>query len=140
MALTNDDLLAISQLLDIKLDAKLKPIEEKIQQVESITSNIQNRVETLENATCDIQGRMEKVEKTTCDIQGRMEKVETQTSKTGLLLEREVSPRLQNIESCYTSTYQRYASGADQIEALQADMEIIKKIVQEHSEKLKEIS
>ncbi|MCC2864933.1 hypothetical protein NE619_13045 [Anaerovorax odorimutans] len=91
MALTNDDLLAISQLLDTKLDAKIKPL-----------------TEDMKNIT--------------------------------LLLEQDVLPRLQNIESCYTSTYRRYASGADQLDALQADMDIIKKIVQEHSEKLKEIS
>ena len=28
-----------------------------------------------------------------------------------LLLENDVLPRLQNIESCYTSTYRRYANG-----------------------------
>lgn len=91
MALTNDDLLAISRLLDVKLDANIKPLADDIKDIK-------------------------------------------------FTLEHNVLPRLQNIESCYTSTYQRYASGIDQIEALQADMEIIKKIVQEHSEKLKEIS
>ena len=91
MTLTNDDLLAISRLLDVKLDANIKPLADDIKDIK-------------------------------------------------FTLEHNVLPRLQNIESCYTSTYQRYASGIDQIEALQADMEIIKKIVQEHSEKLKEIS
>lgn len=91
MTLSNDDLLAISRLLDVKLDANIKPLADDIKDIK-------------------------------------------------FTLEHNVLPRLQNIESCYTSTYQRYASGIDQIEALQADMEIIKKIVQEHSEKLKEIS
>lgn len=33
MALTNEDLLAISQLLDTKLDARLKPIERDIKSI-----------------------------------------------------------------------------------------------------------
>ena len=54
-----------------------------------------------------------------------------------LIQENDILPRLQNIESCYTSTYRRYASGIDEMEALKADMEIVKKVVAEHSEKLK---
>lgn len=55
MALTNEDLLAISQLLD----TKLKPLEDQAKNIE-------------------------------------------------LLLENDTLPRLQNIESCYTSTSARY--------------------------------
>lgn len=57
-----------------------------------------------------------------------------------LLLENDVLPRLNTIESCYTSTYRRYASGINQLEALQSDVDIIKKVVAEHSEKLQKIS
>lgn len=87
MSLTNEDLLAISQLLDVKL----RPIEDR-------TKNIE------------------------------------------LLLENDVLPRLQNIESCYTSTYRRYVDGINQVEAMQADIDIIKKVIAEHSEKLQKIS
>lgn len=54
-----------------------------------------------------------------------------------LTQENDILPRLQNIESCYTSTYRRYTSGIEEMEALKADMEIVKKVVAEHSEKLK---
>ena len=83
MALTNEDLLAISQLLD----TKLKPLEDRAKNIE-------------------------------------------------LLLENDTLPRLQNIESCYTSTYRRYANGISQIEATAADIGIMKKVVTEHSQKL----
>lgn len=84
MTLTNEDLLAVSQLLDTKL-------------------------KSLENRTKNIE----------------------------LLLENNVIPRINTIESCYTSTYRRYANGINQVEALQADMDIVKKVVTEHSEKLR---
>ena len=87
MALTNEDLLAISQLLD----AKLQPLKEDIHFL-----RLQN--------------------------------------------ENEILPRLQNIEACYTSTFQRYQSGVSQIEAMQSDVDLLKKVVTEHSEKLQKIS
>jgi len=69
VTLTNEDLLAISQLLDVKL----QPTEKR-------TKNIE------------------------------------------LLLENDVLLRLQNIENCYTTTYRRYPSGIEEIEALRTDM------------------
>lgn len=92
MALTSEDLLAISQLLDTKLDARLKPIENQLKRIE---------VDLLEN---------------------------------------NVIPRLNTIESCYTDTYNRYKDYADKIEAAFADIELLKKVVSEHSEKLQKIS
>lgn len=83
MALTNEDLLAISQLLD----TKLKPLEDREKNIE-------------------------------------------------LLLENDALPRLQNIEACYTSTYRRYANGMNQIETMVADIDIMKKVVTEHGQKL----
>ena len=87
MALTNEDLHAISQLLD----SKLKPIKD--------------------------------------DVRG-----------INLTLENDILLRLQNIESCYTSTYRRYQSGINQLEAMQADIDVMKKVIAEHSEKLQKLA
>lgn len=54
--------------------------------------------------------------------------------------ENEIVPRLQEIESCYTSTYNRYKNGAAQIDQLQLDMDIVKNVISEHSDKLQKIS
>lgn len=91
MALTNEDLLAISQLLDNKLKSNLAPIENRLTNIE-------------------------------------------------LTLENNILPRLQNIKSCYTSTYKRYQSGANQIEAMQMDIEVMKKVIAEHSEKIQKLA
>lgn len=92
MALTNEDLLAISQLLDVKLEAKLKPIENQLKRIE---------IDLLENNTI---------------------------------------PRLQTIESCYTDTYNRYKNYAEKMNAAFADIEIMKKVIAEHSEKLQKLA
>ncbi len=56
-----------------------------------------------------------------------------------IILENDILPRLQNIESCYTDTYKRYVIGVEQLEALQTDMEILKRVVSEHSRKLQNL-
>lgn len=87
MSLTNEDLLAISQLLD----TKLKPIK-------------------------------------------------TDVKNINLTIENDVLPRLREIEACYTGTSKRYQSGINQIEAIQADIDVMKNVIREHSEKLQKIS
>ncbi len=88
MSLSNEDLLAISSLMD----TKLQPIKDELKLI---------RVDLLEN---------------------------------------NVIPRLNTIENCYLSTYDRYTVNADKMEAALADIEILKKVVTEHSEKLQKIS
>ena len=70
----------------------------------------------------------------------KLEPIKADVKNTKMLLENDVLPRLQNIESCYTSTYRRYTSGIEEMRALKADVEIIKKVVADHSEQLKQLA
>ena len=54
--------------------------------------------------------------------------------------ENEILPRLQNIEACYTSTYNRYKSGVSQIDVIQSDIDVMKNVIMEHSEKLQKFA
>ena len=54
--------------------------------------------------------------------------------------ENDILPRLQNIEACYTSTYNRYKSSISQIDAMQADIDVMKSVIREHSEKLQKLA
>lgn len=54
--------------------------------------------------------------------------------------ENDILPRLQNIEACYTSTYNRYKSDISQIDAMQADIDVMKSVIREHSEKLQKLA
>ncbi len=88
----NELLLAISDMMDKKLDARLNPIENRIKRIE---------VDLLEN---------------------------------------NVIPRLNTIESCYTSTFDKYKDSVEDYEAIKQDISIMKKVITEHSEKLQRIS
>lgn len=98
MALTNEDLLAISQLLDTKLDAKLKPIEKNIQ---SLTQDV---------------------------------------SSIKLEIENTIKPNLAILSENYVPVANEYVKATAQIESMQADIDIMKRVITEHREKLKKIS
>lgn len=74
------------------------------------------------------------------DITAQIREMNVKLKQLEISHENEILPRLQNIEACYTSTYERYARGADQIENTVRDMSLIKTVVTEHSAKLERIS
>ena len=113
----NELLLAISNMMDIKL----KPVHDRLDKIEL----------TLEN---NVLPRLEKLELTLeNNILPRLKKIE-------LTQENDILPRLQNIEECYLSTYERYQSGVEKIESMQSDIDVIKNVVIEHSEKLQKLA
>lgn len=73
------------------------------------------------------------LDKKLAPINDRIKKIE-------LTLENSITPRLQTIEACYTSTYNRYQIGIEQIDSMQSDIQIIKGILGEHHDKLQKIS
>lgn len=70
----------------------------------------------------------------------KLEPINDKLNKLELIQENDILPRLQNIEACYTSTHRRYSNGIEEMRALKSDMDIIKKVVAEHSEKLKKLA
>ena len=73
-------------------------------------------------------------------LKSNLAPIENRLTNIELTLENNILPRLQNIESCYTSTYERYKNFADKMQAAFDDIEIMKKVIAEHSEKLQKIS
>ena len=70
----------------------------------------------------------------------KLQPVNDRLKRIELTQENDILPRLQNIESCYLSTFKRYQVNAGQIDALQDDVDILKKVVAEHSEKLQKLA
>ncbi len=62
-------------------------------------------------------------------IENRIKRIEVD------LLESKVIPRLNTIESCYTSTFDRYKDSVEDYEAIKQDISIMKRVIKEHSEK-----
>lgn len=70
----------------------------------------------------------------------KLKPVNDRLKKIELTQENDILPRLQNIEACYTSTYKRYQTGIEQIDAMQADIDVMKSVMREHSEMLQKMA
>ena len=70
----------------------------------------------------------------------KLKPIEDKITAIELIMENQIFPRLQNIESCYTGTFNRYKQGVSDMEALKEDMSIVKHVVAEHSMKIKQMA
>ena len=87
-----------------------------------------------------ISSILEPIRNDILDLKSDMSEVKHKVKKISLTQENEILPRLQDIESCYTSTYDRYKNSVEDYESMKQDISILKKVVTEHSQKLQKIS
>ncbi len=135
----NELLLAISNLIE--------PLREDIQ---GLKTDVQGLKAEMQEVKADVQGLKAEMQEVKADMQGLkadvqrldtdMQEVKVRVKKIELTQENEVLPRLNTIESCYTSTYDRYKDSVEEHESMKQDIDILKKVVTEHSEKLQRIS
>ena len=129
----NELILTISELMDKKLshiNNRLQKVEGKIDIVEKHMDSLEGHIDDLETS---VNERFDAVDK-------RFTQNEEMLRRVSLIQETEILPRLQNIEDCYLSTYKRYQKSAEQTDAMQVDLDIMKKVLIEHSQKLQQIS
>lgn len=108
----NELLLAISEMMDRKLKAEIQPIKNEMQDVRN-----------------EIQG-----------IRNEMQGMKSEIHQIKLFQENIIMPRLDTIESCYLDMFRRYRDNADRMDAAFQDIDLLKKVVTEHSGKLQKIS
>ncbi len=153
MALTHDDLLAISQLLDVKLKAEIQPIKNEIQsvktEIQSVKAELQAEIQSvkaelqaeIQSVKAELQAQIQSVE---AELQARIQSVEAelqaQIHKIEVFQKEVLLLRLDTIESCYLSTYYRYKDSVEGYEALQADNAVMKAVIMEHSDKLQKLA
>ena len=121
----NEMLLALSNMLD--------PIKSDIKEMKSDISGLKGDVQVLKDDVQVLKGVVQVLKDDMQEVKGRVKKIE-------LTQENVILPRLQNIETCYTSTYDRYKESVEDHEEMKQDISILKKVVAEHSEKLQRIS
>ena len=149
MALTQDDLLAISQLLDVKLKAEIQPIKNGIQSLKSDVQSVKTELlAEMQALKAELLAEMQalkaellaEMQALWAELQAVKASLEAEIHKIKLFQENVIMLRLNTIESCYLSTYERYKDSTEGYEALQADNEIMKAIIMEHSERLQKLA
>ena len=131
----NELLVKFADILDQKLETVL---DQKLETV--LDRKFEENLKPIHDRLDGIDERLDKVEERLDKVEERLDGMDTRLRKVEIQMEHEVVPRLQVIENCYLDTFQRYQQGGEDIDALKEDMVIVKKVVAEHSVKLKNIS
>ena len=97
--------------------------------LEPIKSDIQEMKNDIQGLKGDVQGLKED-----------MSEVKTRVKKIELTQENDILPRLQTIEACYTTTFDRYRASVEDYEEMKQDISVLKVVVADHSERLQRIS
>lgn len=89
----------------------------------------------------EISGMLENMQNSLrTEIAETRDSLQLQLTQINLTLEQNVVPRLNTIESCYVSTYERYSQGINQLESIQSDILVMKDVIMKHSTQLAKIS
>lgn len=115
----NELLLAISNMIDQKFKSELTPVKTDLLEVKTDLREVKTDLLETKN-----------------DLQ----ETKNEVHQIKLYLENLIVPRLDTIESCYLDTYNRYQNYTDKMQASFDDIEVMKKVLLEHSEKLQKIS
>lgn len=116
--INNELLIAISDMMDQKLDTRLKPIETNIKSMKKDINILKEDVSSLKS-----------------DVNS----LNTDVLSIKLFQENTILPRLNTIESCYTGTYTRYKNYADKMQPAFDDIDLLNKVVSGHSKKLEQL-
>lgn len=142
---------AISELLEEKLDQKL---ENKFDGLRTEISGLKLKVDGLDSEVSglkqEVGGLKQEVSGIKQEVSGMKQEVNGLKSETGSLkeelryirivqLENNVMPRLATIESCYLDTSRKYIERTEQIDGMASDIEVLKCVVEKHSQKLEKI-
>lgn len=132
---------AIEELLEEKLEQKLdEKLEQKLE--EKLDQKLNQKFEKLEEKLDQkFDEKLDrKFDEKLQPIYERLDNLEADMKYVKVVqLENNIIPRLNTIEACYMDTSRRYMESTEQISTMKADIEVLKSVVSEHSQKLSRI-
>ena len=129
---------AIESKIDA-MDIRLTAVESKVDAIDARLTAVESKVDAIETRVTVIEGKVDAIEVRVTAVEGKMDAIDNRVKKVELFQENKILPRLNNIESCYTSTFNRYKDSTEDYEMIKQDVSILKKVVTDHSEKLQKI-
>ena len=115
------------------LEEDVSILKEKVSNLEEDVSILKEKVGGLEENVSSLISRMDSLE-------SKMNSSEKEVRRNSILLENEVLPRVQTIEKMYVGSSRNFMEKVAQIDSMQNDIDVMKVVIQEHSEKLEKIS
>lgn len=150
----NELLLAISDMMDKKLDARLLPIETDMKDMkadmQNMKADMQNMKADMQHMKADMQHMqtdiqhiktdIKNIEERVTNIEERVLNIEERVTNIELHLENETDKNIALLaENCIPAA-RKYEKETEKIEAMRDDIHIMKKVIKEHSKKLQNIS
>ena len=123
------------QKMEQGLRSDMKKME---QELRSDIQELRSDMQTMEQGLRSDMQTMEQGLRS--DMKKMEQELKSDIHMLKLCQENLILPRLNTIESCYTDTYRRYRDDADQMEAVSADVDIMKKVIAEHSQRLQKLA
>lgn len=136
----NELLLAMSDLLDTKLKAELQPIRDDIHILKGEMQEVKSDIRLLKKDVQTLKCEMQTMKTEMHVMKTEMQAMKTDLCQVKLYQENILEPRLNTIEACYTSTYDRYKRDAERMETAFSDIEILKRTVENHSIQLQRLA
>ena len=130
--MTNEELLvAMSNMMDQRLDEKLEPLKKDMSEVKDRVTNIENRVTNIENRVTNIENRVTDMETQITNIKDRVTIIE-------LNIENDIRPGIITLCDAYGTQFDRYSISIESHEKMKTDIEVMKSIVSRHFDLLPE--
>ncbi len=123
---------------ELKGDVEL--LKGDVQELKGDVALLKGDVQELKGDVALLKGDVQELKGDVQELKGDVQELKERVRKIELTQENLILPRLNTIESCYTSTYNRYKDSVETYEAMKQDISVIKKVVAEHSDKLQKIS
>ncbi len=146
-AMTNNELLlAISDLLDVKLKAEMQSLKNELhEEIRAVRDELHAEIQAVRNELhTEIQAVRDdlhaEIQAVRDELYAEIQSLDARVRLLQLNQENVIMPRLDNIESCYTATFRRYQDYGDKMESVCEDVDLLKKVVMSHSEKLQKLA
>ena len=149
----NEILLSLSNMLDpiredireikcdiVEMKSDIAELKNDVAVLKNDMTEVKNDVAVLKHEMSEMKNDVAVLKNDMVRLENNVVEISTRLKRVELNQENIILPRLETIEACYTSTYERYKNSVEDYDTLKQDMSVVKKVVAEHSKKLQMIS
>ena len=134
-------LLAISDIVEKKINAAVGPVEINMKMMEgSIRQDMKEMEAGIRRDMSVLDDRITGLDHRVTDLNDQVLKLSDRVLNVELHLEQVTDPKIEWLAENYLPAAKRYEKATEKIEAVASDVDVLKSVVREHSEKLQMIS
>lgn len=128
--------------LEYRMDEMKKELKEDIHNLDVKIDMVEQRLDAkIDGVEQKLTAKINEVDqRLSAQLNEVDQRLSAQIDRINLNLENNIEPRLQNIEECYTSTYNKYKMEVEKQEKMQLDIEVLQDVVKEHGKVLQAIT